>query len=98
VSARPRLTSHQAEVLERLRRQSHNRPSGWVHLAVIGSRGGLEHLVSKGFAERRTEPGPRGGEHPYYRPVRRAGECWCGAAARPKWTTCTRHYSSGRAR
>jgi len=27
-----------------------------------------------------------------------AGECWCGTEARRGWTTCTRHYSSGRAR
>lgn len=24
------------------------------------------------------------------------GECWCGKSARKGWTTCTKHYTSGR--
>jgi len=107
---RPRLTAHQAEVLDRLRTHSHSggrrvigpglpvAPRGWVPLYLVGSRSALDHLVEKGYAQRDSLAGPRGGVHWLYRPVRRPGECWCGVAARPGWTTCTRHYSSGRAR
>lgn len=107
---RPRLTSHQAEVLDRLRRHSRSgrrfvagpglplAQRGWVPLWLVRSRGALDHLVDKGYAVRDSLAGPRGGAHWLYRPVRLPGECWCGADARPGWTTCTRHYSSGRAR
>jgi hypothetical protein len=68
---RPRLTPHQRDVLRDLERVSERLDvrGSWVGLDVIGSRAGLDHLVDKGYAERRMTYGPRGGEHPEYRPA-----------------------------
>lgn len=77
---RRRLTSHQAEVFGRLTQRS--RPTvtlehddgsvevlqrRWVPLREIGSGGALDHIVDKGYAERREIRGPRGGYHYEYR-------------------------------
>lgn len=76
------LTSHQAEVWGRLKR--HCRPSvtiehedgtvevlqrRWVDVRTIGSRGALDKLVAKGYAEMREQRGPRGGYLYEYRPL-----------------------------
>lgn len=53
-------------MLGRLR--SYSRDGRWVPLKLIGSRGAMCHLVDKGYAERKTETGPRGGRHESYRP------------------------------
>jgi len=62
----PRLTRHQADVLARLTRLSDN-GTRWVALDTIGSRGALDHLVDKGYAERLESVGPRGGRLFHYR-------------------------------
>lgn len=50
----------------------HGRPERkWVSGRDVGAPAGCEHLVEKGFAERRVEYGPRGGEHLFYRPTGR---------------------------
>lgn len=73
--SKPRLTSHQREVLARLRKRSETSgrvgQGGWVRADVIGSAGACAHLVDKGYVERKEESGPRGGEHHYYRPIER---------------------------
>lgn len=65
---RAALTSHQRELFERLVRLS-----GPGHRAVasanIGSRGGMEHLVRKGYVEESTVYGPRGGRTYTYLPL-----------------------------
>jgi hypothetical protein len=66
--SRPRLTTHQREVLGRLTRYAGPRRR-WVTLDNIGSRTACEHLVAKGYAERQVDHGPRGGELLSYRPV-----------------------------
>lgn len=68
MSARPRLTPHQREVLGDLRRRSGSKHR-WVDVRDIGSRTACEHLVAKGYAERKVDHGPRGGELLSYRPV-----------------------------
>ena len=68
---RPRLTPHQRRTLECLKRLS-NSPlysdDGWVSWNDCGSRAALDHLFRKGYVNRIVKIGPRGGEHPYYRP------------------------------
>lgn len=64
-----KLTTHQAEVLARLKRLSGRYGNGWVAVRYIGSRGALEKLVEKGWAQVDVRRGPRGGEHRYYRPT-----------------------------
>lgn len=68
-SRRPRLTAHQREVFDRLQRKARFRLDGFVAADVIGSHGALEHLFEKGYAERQTSNGPRGGVHYFYKPV-----------------------------
>jgi hypothetical protein len=64
---RRRLTPHQRYVLAQLERMS--RGGNWISLDNIGSKGALEQLVDKGFAQRDELAGPRGGRHLYYRPL-----------------------------
>jgi DNA-binding PadR family transcriptional regulator len=61
-----RLTPHQTEVYDRLARMSGRR---WMSVESIGSRGALKKLVKKGYAEERTDHGPRGGVRLYYRNI-----------------------------
>jgi hypothetical protein len=68
-ATRARLTPHQRETFDRLEHLAQRSGDGWVSADTLGSRGALEHLKRKGWAERRTELGPRGGEHRSYRPV-----------------------------
>jgi hypothetical protein len=68
------LTSHQREVWHRLRRWTNRTPSGWVHSSILGSVGALDHLVDKGYAERDSYSGPRGGEHHRYRAIEQTSE------------------------
>lgn len=80
VTGKRRLTSHQQEVFGRLTALS--RPTvtrehddgtvevlqrRWVPLKNIGSRGALDHIVEKGYAQRRNLTGPRGGSRLEYR-------------------------------
>lgn len=82
MSSRQRLTTHQSEVFARLERVSvptvtlehedgHTEvlQRRWIDSRRIGSAGALDHLVAKGYAERREVRGPRGGYHYEYRPV-----------------------------
>jgi len=66
-----RLTPHQREVWKRLCKYASNDNArggdGWVSAKDIGSRGALDHLVAKGYAERKEDIGPRGGSHYFYR-------------------------------
>lgn len=70
-----RLTPHQREVLDRLRRLSERMRRAergryaWVPLHYIGSKGALDRLVGKGRVERMYQHGPRGGVHYSYRPT-----------------------------
>lgn len=87
MSRKARLTSHQAEVFGRLERHSTPVVSlehedgtvevlkrKWIDSRQIGSGGALDHIVAKGYAERREVRGPRGGYHYEYRPLTDARE------------------------
>lgn len=50
-AAKPRLTRHQADILDRIRRLSANRPNGLVSTKDVGSRGACQHLIEKGYVE-----------------------------------------------
>lgn len=72
-----KLTKHQRETLLRLARLSRTqaiegvRPDGfarWILDKDCGGPAALEHLYDKGYVERQTRRGPRGGYHYYYRP------------------------------
>lgn len=69
----PRLTPHQKDTLLTLARRSMllatERPGRFVFSKDCGGPAALDHLVAKGYAEREYRPGPRGGEHYYYRPT-----------------------------
>lgn len=67
--SKPRLTQHQREVHDRLTRLSRWRRNGWVRGDDIGSPGALARLVDKGYAERTTTQGPRGGAIAWFRPA-----------------------------
>lgn len=78
VMARPKLTPHQANTLGALQTFSRgygrrasgcDHVAGWVPLSAIGSKGGLNKLVAKGYAERMETSGPRGGARYWYRPT-----------------------------
>lgn len=67
--AAPRLTPNQRDVLVRLCRWAGEPPGRWTLDRDLGQRSALEHLWSKGYADRERRYGPRGGEHLYYRPT-----------------------------
>jgi hypothetical protein len=70
MTARPRLTPHQRRTFDRLVHLTRWQSTGWVPAESVGSRGALDHLVRKGWAERTVQSvGPRGGERYAYRPV-----------------------------
>jgi hypothetical protein len=67
-----RLTPHQRDTLADLRRRARllsGNGYGWVYGRDVGAPTACEHLVRKGYAERKIVRGPRGGEHRYYRPT-----------------------------
>lgn len=65
-----RLTAHQLSTLRYLARKSGQRwDAAWVLGSDVGAPAACEHLHRKGFVERSTRVGPRGGEHHYYRPT-----------------------------
>lgn len=76
VGTLPKLTPHQRWALLHLERHAPARLDGerWASVKDTGSPTAMEHLVRKGYAERRNETGPRGGELRYYRPTARGYE------------------------
>jgi hypothetical protein len=72
MSARPKLTSHQAEVYRRIQarfRHAAYQRSG-IPLSHIGSVGAVNKLHVKGYIVlEQSTPGPRGGERWVIRPV-----------------------------
>jgi hypothetical protein len=69
-----RVTPHQKWALENLRRLMGSAGTEfldmpgvkWVSAKDSGAPAAMEHLVRKGFVERRTDTGPRGGELRFY--------------------------------
>ncbi len=61
MTARPRLTPHQREVLGRIEWMARNRPAG-VPAEWVRSAGAIAHLQEKGYITvTETTSGPRGG-------------------------------------
>lgn len=75
MSTLSRLTSHQREVMNEIRRRYARlqaiRSRDWgVAVEHVGSRGAIQHLAQKGYVElHEGEPGPRGGVRLFVRPV-----------------------------
>lgn len=65
-----KLTKHQKETLLQLCRMSRKNVDAyeWILDKDCGGPAALEHLYDKGYVERQTRRGPRGGYHYYYRP------------------------------
>lgn len=64
-SSPPALTQHQLETLLYLGRSLIG-SQDWVRGSDIGSAGALDHLFRKGYANRKTDHGPRGGTVVWY--------------------------------